>query len=108
MLAESTEATKVSKIRRKKGQITKRQGAEVVKTTSGKASYAKLTTDNRKWVAQKCVETGHSATAIVNHALEAIRTGKKFNLEVYEPKYLKRAMEARQNRVARLKKIASA
>ena len=90
-----------------KKSVKKLKGATAAKKIKpGKSLYTRISDENKAWVAKKGYETGHSTTTIVNKAIECVRTGAKFELGKYEPKYLRRAMESRANRLNRLKAAA--
>ena len=117
---EQTSEISVRKVRKKKGAVSRRQGAEVAgKPKSVKAraasttkkrpsgNLANLSNVNVAWIAKNAAETGHSLTAVLNRAVDSVRLGKPMELEEFIPTYVKRALEQKARRIERLKKLAS-
>lgn len=113
MSAEATTEILAPKKRRiKKGKATARQGAKLagkpklvpsVETSSAKPNYIRFTTENIKWLAQKQQESEQPITKLVNSAIDAARTGGKFKIEKFEPKYVREAQAMLERRRARMK-----
>lgn len=98
-----------AKKKRKAKPTQKRQGAAST-TAKSKVSikYTRLTGENVRWVAKTAIETGQTSTAVVNAAIQSIREGKKFSIDLYEPAYVKKMMASRERKIERLKAIAEA
>lgn len=60
---------------------------------------------NYSWVLALAAETGRSQGHIVSQALDAVRTGKKFHVEPYEPTYIRKMREHHERRQKRLQRI---
>lgn len=70
-----------------------------------KAKYFQLSDENRAWVLEQSLTTGHPLSVVVDEALRALRTGEKFVLERHVPAYVRRALEMKERREEKIKKL---
>ncbi len=81
----------------------KRAGA----SKGNEPAYTRIDAENEIWAAQQVVATGAHFVTVINRAVECARLGKKFSLEVEEPKFIKKLKASHENRIARFRRKAA-